>query len=230
MTEFNYFSLADAQQAQGVVVVIDVLRAFTTAAYAFNAGASLIFPVQTVAEAKKLRVRLRGALLMGEVDGTKPQCFDLSNSPAEISMFDLSGKVLIQRTSAGTQGIYSVEQPKRMLATSFVVARATANYLRQLNPNYVSFIITGESLERDGDEDRACGEYIQGIIRGTQPDPRPYLNRVMSSTVGQDFTQGTLDYLLVKDVQMSMDLNRFDFYLPIGVEKGHLVIKSEKSP
>jgi 2-phosphosulfolactate phosphatase len=38
MMHFNYLSLEECEHAVGVVVVIDVLRAFTTAAYAFAGG------------------------------------------------------------------------------------------------------------------------------------------------------------------------------------------------
>ena len=43
-----------ARQARGVVVVIDVMRAFTTAAYAFGAGVVEIDLVTTVEEALAL--------------------------------------------------------------------------------------------------------------------------------------------------------------------------------
>ncbi len=55
MSEFRFFTLAEADQAQGDVVVIDVLRAFTTAAFAFERGASRILPVSTVDEALALQ-------------------------------------------------------------------------------------------------------------------------------------------------------------------------------
>ena len=54
---------------RGVVVAVDVLRAFTTAAYAFAAGASSIWLVATVGEAVDLAQRIPGALAMGEEHG-----------------------------------------------------------------------------------------------------------------------------------------------------------------
>ena len=89
----------------GVVVAVDVLRAFTTAAYAFAAGAAAIWLVAGVEEALELGRRIPGALVMGEERGRRPPGFDLSNSPVEASRADLGGRVLVQRTSAGTQGV-----------------------------------------------------------------------------------------------------------------------------
>src|SRR5690606_18367462 len=105
----------------GLVVVIDVLRAFTTAAYAFHRGASEIILVSTVEEAFALRERFPGSLLMGEVDGIRVPGFDLGNSPAEVEAMDLSGRRLIHRTSAGTQGVVRSVRAKILLAASFVV-------------------------------------------------------------------------------------------------------------
>src|SRR5690349_20082319 len=91
--------------ATGAVVAIDVLRAFTTAAFAFAAGAREILLVSTVAEALALRERFPGSFIMGEVDGLPVDGFDFSNSPGDQLGRDFGGARFIQRTSAGTQGV-----------------------------------------------------------------------------------------------------------------------------
>jgi len=223
--KFNYLSLDQASHAEGVVVVIDVLRAFTTAAYALDNGASRIFPVGTVEEAFNLQRLVPNSLIMGEVGGRKPDGFDFNNSPMTVSELDLSGKSLIQRTTAGTQGIIKAENAQTLFAASFVVAGATAEFLRRANPAQVSFIISGQSFGRDGDEDRACGEYIEALMRGYQPDPEAYTERVMTSTVGRAFNLGQLDYLSKGDIAMSLAVSRFDFPLPVYKDHGRPVIK-----
>ena len=77
--------LRDAREARGTVIIIDVFRAFTTAAVAFSRGASKIVLVAEVDEALALRVRGVGELCMGEVDGKRPPGFDFGNSPHELS-------------------------------------------------------------------------------------------------------------------------------------------------
>ena len=223
--KFDYLSLDQASRAEGVVVVIDVLRAFTTAAYALDNGASRIFPVGTLEEAFSLQRVVSNSLIMGEVGGRKPEGFDFSNSPMAVSELDLSGKSLIQSTTAGTQGIVGAEKAQTLLAASFVVAGVTAAFLQLVNPALVSFIISGQSFGRDGDEDRACGEYIEALMRGCQPDPVAYTKRVMTSTVGRAFSSGQLDYLSQEDIGMSLAVSRFDFCLPVCKEHGRLVIK-----
>ena len=61
--------------------------------------------VRTVVEALALREARIGQFCMGEVHGRAPDSFDFGNSPFEISGVDFHGKTIIQRTSAGTQGI-----------------------------------------------------------------------------------------------------------------------------
>ena len=45
--EIRRVYLPDAQEARGVVIVIDVIRAFTVAAYALAGGASRLWLVRT---------------------------------------------------------------------------------------------------------------------------------------------------------------------------------------
>jgi 2-phosphosulfolactate phosphatase len=227
MVQIQYFPLAEAEKATGTVVAIDVLRAFTTAAFAFAQGVERILPVAEVTEALDLAEDLGGAEVMGEVKGFKPEGFTFSNSPGALRGLDLKGKVLVQRTSAGTQGLVRAVQAEALYAASFVVARATAQAVRRSRPNQVSFVITGVSEGRDGDEDLACAEYIAALVRGEAPDPEPFLARVATSTVGRDFASGSLGYLLKEDVQLCLQLDRFGFAMPVKRVGGRLEMVSE---
>ena len=224
MIEFKYYPLEKAHKAQGVAVVIDVLRAFTTAAFALNAGANLIYPVAGVEEAIQLRKKLPRSLIMGEENGSKPEGFDFGNSPVDISQADLSNVTLIQRTSAGTQGIVRVVNADLILAASFVVAKATADHIQMLRPPLVSFIITGESQGRDGDEDQACAEYIEALVKNSQPDPLAYIERVRCSDVGRIFLGGRNTNFQHQDLLMSIQVDLFPYLLKISRENNRLVM------
>ena len=108
--------LEGAARATGTVAIIDVFRAFTTAAVALANGASAIVMVRSVEEALALRDAGIGQICMGEVRGRAPQEFDFGNSPIEISAVDFCGKTVIQRTSAGTQGIVAANRADRLYA------------------------------------------------------------------------------------------------------------------
>jgi 2-phosphosulfolactate phosphatase len=73
--KFKKESLQTCSQATGLVVVIDVIRAFTTAAFTFAEGAKAIKLVSTVEEALFLRNQNPNTLVMGEVKGLPPDGF-----------------------------------------------------------------------------------------------------------------------------------------------------------
>lgn len=224
MTQFLHFPLSRVEEAHGVVVVIDVLRAFTTAAYAFDRGAEKILPVSTIAEAFNLKTQFPESLIMGEEKGVKPEGFDFGNSPLDISKQDLKSRTIIQRTSAGTQGLTRTKNHQILIAASFVVASATAKFLKSIKPEMVSFIITGQSLGRDGDEDQACAEYIEQLFRGETPNPGDFTARILTSTVGQFFIKENLSYLTQIDVEMSSLVDIFDFVMLVKNEENYKVL------
>jgi 2-phosphosulfolactate phosphatase len=176
--KIEYTTNETCHTASGLVVVIDVLRAFSNAAYAFSMGADSITLVSDVAEALKLKAQMPGALVIGEVDGYPPAGFDFGNSPSETVQHDLSGRRLIQRTSAGTQGVVRSVNAERLFASSFVVAGATMRAIQRLEPAKVTFVITGRYFEG---EDKACAEYLEACLFGQAPDPEPYLDRVRNA-------------------------------------------------
>jgi 2-phosphosulfolactate phosphatase len=94
-----------SKEARGLTVVIDVFRAFSTAAYVMANGAEIIHPVGSLEEAFRLRELHPDWVLMGEREGKKVPGFDYGNSPYEVSGVDFTGRTVVQTTSAGTQGI-----------------------------------------------------------------------------------------------------------------------------
>jgi 2-phosphosulfolactate phosphatase len=211
--------------ATGIVVVIDVIRAFTTAAYAFAAGARSITPVSTIEEALALRERFPGALTIGEVGGWRPQGFDFGNSPSALIGRDLGGRLLIQRTGAGTQGCVRSLQAEALLACSFVCAAATARYLRRLAPPAVTLVVTGVFPGRDGDEDIACADYLEALLRGEQPDHAPFVRRVVESDAGRLFTDADHPAFPAADIECCTAIDRFDFAMLIERRDGLLIME-----
>ena len=90
-SDARYFAAWDVAEFAGPVVAIDVLRAFTTAAYAFASGARAIYLVGSVPEALAFKARHPGVLAMGEDRGLRPDGFDFSNSPVAVAEADGAG-------------------------------------------------------------------------------------------------------------------------------------------
>lgn len=205
--------------------MIDVIRAFTTAAFAFAAGARDIVPVGTAEEAFNLREQMPGALVMGEVGGRKLEGFDLDNSPSEFVGLDLTGRRLIQRTSAGTQGIVRSRDADIVLAGSLVCASTTADYIRQHAPPKVTLMLTGATRERDGDEDAACADYLEARLWGETPDIGPFVERVRGAMPGIKSAFPGASSIPDIDLEYCTAVDRFDFAMPV-LKQGGLLIMS----
>ena len=158
-----------ASQARGVVIVIDVIRAFTVAAYAFAGGVQRMLLVRTVEEAHALHSLVPHALLVGEVEGRLIPGFDFNNSPALIAAANVHGCTLIQRTGAGTQGAVNAINATHILLSSLTNAQATAVYARTLaasSEEIITLLPTATS-EKDlyRNEDDICADYIEALLR-----------------------------------------------------------------
>jgi len=213
-----------------VVVVIDVLRAFSTDAYAFAAGARQIILVSTVDEALALKREMPEAHLMGELNRYPIDEFEFGNSPSQIASLDLSGAVLIHRSSAGTQGVVRSVQAESLLAASFCCARATAAFIQQSSPRLISFVISGVEPDGRGDEDLACSEYIEALLAHTQADPAPFIKRVIESINGDLFRGQDQFAFPTSDLDYCTAVDRFDFAMPVKRENGRCIMQPIPKP
>jgi len=158
-------------EARGVVIVIDVIRAFSVAAYAFAGGAHRLWLVRTVEEAFALREREPQALLAGEVDGRSIPGFDFNNSPSLIAAADIDGRLLIQRTSAGTQGAVGAANATHLLICSLVNAQATAFHASKLTDatgRLVTLLPTFTKENNIVTEDSICADYLESLLKDRQ--------------------------------------------------------------
>ena len=214
----------EALEARGVVIVIDVIRAFSVAAYALACGAQALWLVRTVEEAFALRERNPEALLIGEVGGRLIPGFDLNNSPALMIASDVRGRILVQRTGAGTQGALAVANAAHILLSSLVNARATATYARVLAEStggIVTLHPTQGGLDNgESGEDQVCADYIEALLRGRE-DARELLSKGISRLRDagrfETWQQGESDFP-AEDIPLVLDVDRFDFAM-VGTRK-----------
>ncbi len=225
--QIRFATVDNCDRATGAVVVVDVLLAFTTAAFAFSRGASSIVLTSTVEEALALR-RFDGALAMGEVGTLPVPAFDLSNSSVDLLDRDLNGRRIIHRTSNGTQGVYRSRNAKALFVTSFPTASATAAHVREAGADEVTFVITGITDDREGDEDRSCADYIAQILVDGVRDPHAYVERAFNSACGRWFVDPGKPQYRLRDLELATDVDRFDFAMPVSREDGLLIARPVK--
>jgi 2-phosphosulfolactate phosphatase len=218
--------LPHCPELHGAVVVIDVLRSFTTIAYAFAQGANEVIPVDSIEAARALRARHPHALAVGAIGGGKPAPgLDIGNSPSQIASLDLTGRRIIQYTAGGTRGLVACDHAVVLLAASLVCASATAAYLRLLQPPSVTLVVTGVWSDRDGDEDHACADLIEALLRGADPPRAPFAERVRNSDFGRRFTAGNDPNLPLPDLDCAAAVDRFDFAMPMNRLRDGLLIR-----
>lgn len=225
---FHYTNLETCHEATGLVIVIDVIRAFTNAAYAFSRGTKEIFPVSTLEEALTFKEKVPNSLACGEVGGVPPEGFDFGNSPTQTNKLDLTGCILVQRTGAGTQGIVRSARANTILAASFVVASATVKYARSLDPDDVTFVITGQLGDERGDEDLACAEYLEALLQNVRPDLASVLDRVYKSRDALFHLDPNLPEFPKSDLDYCTRIDEFDFAMLVTKENGQPVMRAVK--
>ena len=227
--KFSRFFLNRLQNqptAHDTVVVIDVLRSFTTAAVALDRGAAAIYPVEGVSAGIVLTGLLDNAVSVEAIAGGDPAPgFEYGNSPAALLAAELAGCRVVMSTAAGVRGLQRFRDARRLFAASLVCGRATAEAIRAAGADEVCFVITGEWVDRDGDEDVACADYIEALLRGEPAAPEDFARRVRDSDFGRRFVAGTWPNLPLADLELAAQVDRFDFAMPVARVGEHLVIR-----
>lgn len=175
-----------AKAAQGITVIIDVFRAFTTACYLTNNGAEKIIPISDISSAYQLKNQHKDYILLGERNEVMLEGFDYGNSPANIEHTDFTGKTIIHTTSAGTQGISNAIHAKEILTGSFVNAPAIVRYIKQQNPSIVSLVCMGKATLHPIEEDTFCAEYIKSLLEN-KPYPLEEKFKILRQGEGSRF-------------------------------------------
>lgn len=221
--------LAGAERARGTAVIIDVFRAFTTAAVALSRGAEKIIMVRSVDEALSLRRDDVGQLCVGEVEGKPPAGFDHGNSPFEMTIADVAGKTILQRTSAGTQGIVAaLPRSNRLYAGSLVTATATARTIRASAPIDVTLVAMGDRGVERTDEDELCALHMRNLIEGRTGNAAAVRDVILAGERIADFRDPSMPHLHPGDLEIALDVGRFDFAVRVTEENGLPVARMER--
>jgi 2-phosphosulfolactate phosphatase len=208
--------IVGGQQARGIVVVIDVLRSFTVSAYALAGGARECRLVKTIAEARALAVKTPGAVISAEEEALPVEGIPISNSPTQIRQLDLKDRLLIQRSTAGTQVAAAVRSDD-IFAASLVVASSTVQACLLRKPEVLTFVASA-----DHPEDHACAHYMEAIATGERADLDRLLDPLRRSERYQRLRSGAWPGFPPTDLDLSLQADVFDFAMPVTRAEGYL--------
>jgi 2-phosphosulfolactate phosphatase len=216
--EIRRLSMAEgARAAEGLGVVIDVFRAFTCEPLMFHCGARRIILEGDPKRCLAWRRTEPDAVLVGEIDERPIEGFDLTNSPSLIlargrALF--AGRSVVHRTTSGVTGaLTALERCDEVLLASFLIAGATADYIRQRQPDVVSIVAMGVRSQARAPEDEACGDCIESLLGGRAYDHVAALTAILADETAQRFLRNDRDYLPPADPALCLQRDLFDFAL-----------------
>ncbi len=215
--------IAGAREATGHAVIVDVFRAFTTAAFCVAAGAREIVLVADHEQALAMKRDDPSLFLTGEIGGRPIPGFDVGNSPSAIEHLDLTGRRVVQRTGAGTQGVNAATAARDIVLGSFVIAEATVRHLRRI-ADEVTVVAMGEGGTSASEEDEACAHYLAARLNGEPTD----VAAIMTS-LWADEDRNWPEWFPRRDAELACQFDRFDFALPVAREGGLLVARPLRS-
>lgn len=226
VTDTRFVGIPDLAEVPAVAVVVDVMRAYTVAAWAFGQGAEKIVLAGSLDEALALKDRNPDWVALK--DGPAAPGFDAVNSPGLLRSMDLGGRTVVQKTTAGTVGALAVKGASLVLCAGFVVAEATARVLRTCGSDRVTFVVTGE--DGQADEDLACAQYIARRATEARTDVAEYLRRAADSRAAAELAEGVRQGVHPDDVALCLEVDRFPFAMVAASEGALMVLRPHAMP
>lgn len=200
-----------AQTARGIVVIIDVFRAFSVACYCLEQGVEFLSPVGSIEQTLKYKEQYPDAILVGERNGEKIQGFDLGNSPSQVLQTDLADAKVFHTTHAGTQGLVNATQADEILTGALVNAQATVNYIKSKAPKLVTLVRMGWKAEEQTEEDNVCADYLEALLLDTPYDKAAIKLKLIDSPCSKRFFAPEISHSPEQDFHLCTQLNKFDF-------------------
>ena len=205
-----------------LVVVIDVLRAFTTACYVMNTNPKDYIVLDSPGFARKLKEKHPDYILVGERNGTKLPGFDYDSSPTEVENIDFSNKTIVHTTTLGTKGIVNaLNHTKEVITGSFANAGAIINYIKKEKPNLVYLFPTDSST--NDNEDVMFAKYVKGYFVNKQLSVSSIKQYLATHKTGRFYLNRSNIEYFSKDFSFAFEANKFNFVIKAYLRDDRLI-------
>lgn len=172
-----------------IVLIVDVLRCFTTETYLVLNGADRIYLTNDEQYCLDQKNKNPESFIIGEIGGKKIEGFDFGNSPFDIRDTNFKNKTIFHKTTNGVKFML-MANGKYNLGVGLCNADITAKYVQNLLEKEPNLNITIVSTHEHSDDDMAVSEYLKSKIENKPIEIDSVKNRIRNSFCGQRFLQG----------------------------------------
>ncbi len=222
MRHDKFYGIDGAKKATGLVIVIDIFRAATVAAFTLAKKAKYIIPVSTKEEALILKKQNKNYLLVGEENGYKIPGFDFGNSPSELEHADLKNRIIVHRSSFGTQGILAAQKANRIIFGSFPVLTAIVDYVKNKDIKQLSLV----AMDGKGSEDEMFADFVIAKLNGRIIDINLIKKKLIKHKGVERFLDPKQPEFPKEDLDLCLRLDLFNFVPLISEERERKIIKA----
>ena len=207
------------ENAEGICVVFDVLRASSVQCHLHMVGAKKVFPQESVKETLKMKTKDKNVLLFGERDGDIIPGCDYGNSPSVIleNAQKIKNKICYHNTTAGTQAINKVlknKNVKEVLISSPNNLKVTEKYLKKFLGKEVICLVAAGTLDYCLEDFLVC-EYLKSLLLNEKPKmTMDEIKNKVKETTGAKFFQN-ISYYPEIDFEICFRMNVFDKILKV---------------
>lgn len=130
----------------------------------------------------------------------------------------MDDRTVVQRTSAGTQGVVAASSATRLWCASLACASATAEAVGGAELGAPTDVITdwfADRPDRPGSDDRMTAEHIEAIRLGAGADPTDVARRVANSDEAIRTRLLGTDHCHPDDIALAVDVDRFAFAMEV---------------
>ncbi|NEQ53819.1 MAG: 2-phosphosulfolactate phosphatase [Leptolyngbya sp. SIO3F4] len=158
-----------ADSLPACAIAIDVLRATTTMAAAFEAGAEAIEVFSDLDELVKASEQwpAEKRILAGERGGQRVDGFDLGNSPRDHSPERTAGRRLFMSTTNGTRCLQRIQAAPMVMTAALTTRRAVVDKLLAKQPETVWLVGSGWEGTNSLEDTVCAGAVIHSLMEAT---------------------------------------------------------------
>ncbi len=143
---------------------------------------------------------------------------------------DFSGKSVIQRTGAGTQGIVAVTGAERLYAASLVTASATTRALLASTPKRITLVAMGNRAVVRTDEDEICAIHMRNRLEGRTGDIEAVRRLILAGGEIAHFHDPARPHMHPADLDIALDVDRYNFAIRVWKEPEGFIARREAPP